>query len=395
MIKRDLSETLIRYATKFPVISLLGPRQSGKTTLAKATFSKHAYVLLENLDERDFATADPRGFLMARRNEYGIILDEIQEAPHLLSYIQGIVDDEDIPGSFIVTGSQNFTVNESITQTLAGRVGMLTLLPLSINELKHANLLPASAEEALFMGGYPRIYAKDFLPEEWYPSYIKTYVERDVRQIIAIENLSTFQHFVRLCAGRIGQILNLTSLGNDCGISHVTARSWLSLLEASYIVFTLQPHYKNFSRRLIKSPKLYFYDTGLACSLLKISNSEQVTDHYLRGGLFENLVISEMFKSVYNIGQEPHIYFWRDSQGHEIDCLLEEGNNLIPVEIKSGYTITSDYFTALSYWSNLAETDPQNNYVVYPGNDEQVRAKGTVVSWRNIADTIPTLHKKR
>lgn len=390
-IKRDLTAVLKKYAKKFPAIALLGPRQSGKTTLAKAIFNKHAYVLLEDLDERDFALSDPRGFLKSRRNEYGLILDEIQEAPHLLSYIQGIVDKEDIPGSFIVTGSQNFMFNQAITQTLAGRVAMLTLLPLSIHELKRGDLLPNSPDEMIFNGGYPRIYAKDFLPTEWYPSYIKNYVERDVRQITAIENLSTFQHFVRLCAGRIGQVLNLTSLGNDAGISHVTARSWLSLLEASYIVFLLQPYYKNFSRRLIKSPKLYFYDTGLACSLLKITSPEQVVDHYLRGGLFESLVISEMIKNVYNIAKDPHIYFWRDSQGHEVDCILEEGNQLIPVEIKAGYTIMSNYFTSTSYWSELAGTDPQNNFIVYAGNEMQVRSKGTVFSWRDIADKIPSL----
>lgn len=390
LINRDLSEKLIRYAGKFSVIAILGPRQSGKTTLAKLTFSKHAYVLLEDPDEKEFAKTDPRGFLKSRSNEYGMILDEIQEAPHLLSYIQGIVDNNDIPGSFIVTGSQNFMFNEAITQTLAGRVAMLTLLPLSIHELKQAHLLPTSAEEAILKGGYPRIYTKNFLPEEWYPSYIKNYVERDVRQMVAIENLSTFQHFVRLCAGRVGQILNLTSLGNDCGISHVTARSWLSLLEASYIVFLLQPHHKNFSKRLIKSPKIYFYDTGLACSLLKITKPEQITDHYLRGGLFESLVVSELVKSAYNAAKEPHIYFWRDSQGHEIDCLLEEGNKLIPIEIKSGYTITSDFFKGISYWSNLAETDPRNNFIIYAGNETQARAQGTVVSWQKITETIPS-----
>jgi len=387
-IKRDLSKVLIKYASKFPVIALMGPRQSGKTTLAKAVFTKHAYVLLENPDEKEFATSDPRGFLNARRNEHGLILDEIQEAPHLLSYIQGIVDEENSAGSFIVTGSQNFMFHQAITQTLAGRVAMLTLLPLSIHELKNSNFLPTSAEEIILKGGYPRIYSQNFIPEEWYPSYIKNYVERDVRQIITIGNLTTFQHFVRLCAGRIGQILNLSSLGNDVGISHVTARSWLSLLEASYIVFLLEPHYKNFSRRLIKSPKIYFYDTGLACSLLKINSIENVIDHYLRGGLFENLAISELMKTYYNTAKEPHIYFWRDSQGHEIDCLLEEGNKLVPIEIKSGHTITSDYFTGTSYWSNLAETDQRNNFIIYAGDETQKRAQGTVVSWHDIANVI-------
>lgn len=391
MIKRDLSEVLIKYAQKFPVISLLGPRQSGKTTLIKKIFNNHRYVLLENPDEKEFAITDPRGFLKARRNEYGLILDEIQEAPQLLSYIQGIVDDENKPGSFIVTGSQNFAVNQAITQTLAGRTSMLTLLPFSIKELKNSGMLPYSPEEMILRGGYPRLYAQDFLPSEWYPSYITNYVERDVRQIVAIENLSTFQHFVRLCAGRIGQLLNLTSLGNDCGISHNTARSWLTLLEASYIVFLLQPHHKNFSKRLIKSPKLYFYDTGLACSLLKITSAEQLADHYLRGGLFESLIISEIIKNRYNRGRELNAYFWRDSQGHEIDCVLEEAHKLIPLEIKAGYTISSDYFKELQYWNALSGSSPKNNYVVYAGDENQQRAQGNVVSWNWVADNIPTL----
>jgi uncharacterized protein len=383
-IKRKMYDVLLSYGKKFPAIAIMGPRQSGKTTLAQEVFKEHRYVLLEELDERLFAEQDPRGFLASRSNKNGIILDEIQEAPHLLSYIQGIIDKEDKPGFFILTGSQNFVLNQSITQTLAGRVAMLTLLPLSISELKDADLLPKYSEELSFKGCYPRLYKKNFLPSEWYPSYIKNYIERDVRQIVSIDNLSTFQRFIRLCAGRIGQILNLSSLGNDCGISHNTARSWLTLLEASYIVFLLEPYYKNFSKRLIKSPKIYFYDTGLACSLLKINSVEQLNDHYLRGGLFESLIISDLMKNSYNKALDPSLYFWRDSQGHEIDCLIEKALKMIPIEIKAGYTINKDFFKGLNYWNNLTSSNPKNGYIIYSGNEVQHRSLGNVLSWREL-----------
>lgn len=387
MIHRDFSDKLQYFATKFPCIALMGPRQSGKTTLVKTVFPQHKYILLEEPDVKEYAERDPRGFLAKQPTDQGIILDEIQEAPHLLSYIQGIVDREYKPGFFIITGSQNFAINQAITQTLAGRIGMFTLLPLSLHELKNAGLL-TSPEDALFKGGYPRIYVQDFKPDEWYPSYIGNYVERDVRQIIAIENLALFQKFVRLCAGRVGQLLNLTSLGNDCGISHNTARSWISLLEASYIVFLLQPHHANFNKRLIKSPKLYFYDTGLACSLLKITEVEQLDNHYMRGGLFESMIISDIIKARYNAGKEPNTYFWRDSQGHEIDCLLEEASRLIPIEIKSGYTINTDFFKGLTEWNKISSSFPENNIVVYAGNETQKRSSGLVMPWDMVARDV-------
>jgi len=389
MITRDIEEKLKDFASKFPVIAILGPRQSGKTTVAKKVFSQYSYILLEEQDKREFAQKDPRGFFRDYRNDFGLILDEIQEAPQLLSYIQGIVDEEQSTGTFIITGSQNFAFNQAITQSLAGRVAMITLLPLSISELTKAGMLPDSYEELIVRGEYPRIYkTNSLLPQEWYPSYIKNYVERDVRQIVNIENLNAFQQFVGLCAGRIGQLLNLSSLGNDCGISHTTARAWLSLLEASYIIFLLQPYYVNFSKRIIKSPKIYFYDTGLACSLLRINSADQLKEHYLRGGLFESLMVSELIKNRYNKAQEPNIYFWRDSQGNEIDVLIEKANSYIPVEIKSGYTVSSNFFKSFEYWQGITQESPkkaEKGIIVYAGNDEQERMQGKVINWKNIS----------
>lgn len=389
MFKRDLEEVVSRFAKKFPVISITGPRQSGKTTLVKNLFTQHNYVLLEYIDVREYAKADPRGFLKKYCNEHGLIIDEVQYAPELLSYIQGIVDEENKPGYFIVTGSQDFAVNEAITQSLAGRVGILTLLPLSIHELTENSLLPSTIEEVVFSGGYPRLYNQNFLPSEFYPSYIRTYVERDVRQLINIVNLDTFQTFIRLCAGRTGQLLNLTSLGNDCGISHVTAKAWISILEASYIIFLLRPYHNNFSKRLIKSPKIYFYDSGLACSLLRIRSADELRDHYSKGGLVEGFIISDILKQYYHAGQEPGAFFWRDSAGHEVDCVLDEGSKLVPIEIKSSETFTPRFFDELSYWKNEVVKSPDmQSFVIYAGEQEQTRQQGEVVNWKHAGDLL-------
>lgn len=389
MFKRDLEETIERLATKFPVLSITGPRQSGKTTLVKEIFKRHNYVLLEYIDEREHAKSDPRGFLKKYSNEYGLILDEVQHVPELLSYIQGIVDEDNKPGYFVLTGSQDFSVNEAITQSLAGRVGIVTLLPLSIHELKKNNLLSSTLEEAVYTGGYPRVYEQNIVPTDFYPSYIRTYVERDVRQMINVSNLDAFQKFVRLCAGRTGQVLNLTSLGNDCGISHNTANAWISILEASYIVFLLKPYHTNFSKRLIKAPKLYFYDSGLACSLLRIKSVDELSDHYNKGGLVEGFIIADILKQYYHSGQEPGAFFWRDTTGHEVDCVFEQGNKLIPVEIKSGQTFSSSFFDALSYWKDaVVKSADIRSFVVYGGDSEQSRAQGEVVSWKNAGDLL-------
>jgi uncharacterized protein len=384
MISRQLTPSLRKAAQSLPVVAVLGPRQSGKTTLVRDTFASYRYVSLEDRDARKFALEDPRGFLRAHHNEQGIILDEFQQVPEILSYIQTYVDEYQRPGYFILTGSQNFLLNQAITQTLAGRIALLTLLPLSIAELKHNHRLQAQMEELVLKGEYPRIYAQSLDPVTWYRDYIQTYLERDVRSITNITDLTRFQDFVQLCAGRIGQLVNISSLANDAGVDVRTAKSWLSLLEASYLMFTLQPHHKNFSKRLIKSPKIYFYDTGLACSLLGIESEAQLRSHYLRGGLVENLIISELMKNYYNLNRKPRLYFWRDSTGHEIDCLIEQAERLIPIEIKAGMTINSDFFDGLSYWHTLTEGVYPRGYVVYGGLQNQERSLGTVVSWQNL-----------
>jgi len=382
LVKRILSKQLVKFAQYFPVVAILGPRQSGKTTLAKQTFKNYYYVNLENLDIRDIALSDPRGFLEKFLNEKGVILDEFQHVPQLLSYMQVIVDREKKPGFFILTGSQNFLINQAITQSLAGRVGILTLLPLSIKELKDAKILPYSSQEAIFNGAYPQVCTQRQLePNLIYPSYIQTYIERDVRSILNISNLSMFKKFMGLCAGRIGQLLNVSSLATDCAISVPTAKSWLSILEASYVIFILRPHHKNFSKRLIKNPKLYFYDTGIACSVLGIESEKDLDNHYLRGNLFENYIISDVLKQYYNNAKIPKAYFWRDSHGHEIDCVLEKADKLYPIEIKSGMTITSGFFVGLNYWQKLTKTE--KGALVYTGNENFSLKNIAITSWKD------------
>jgi predicted AAA+ superfamily ATPase len=383
LIKRDAESSIRSAARYFPVLAIIGPRQAGKTTLAQMVFPHHTYVSLEDLDMRSYATQDPRGFLDSYRTEHGIILDEFQHVPSLLSYIQTQVDREQKTGYFILTGSQNFLVNDAMTQTLAGRISIHTLLPLSIQELNQQSLLGDDADTYMYRGSYPPVYAKQVPADQWYRNYIQTYIERDVRQITNIGNLTTFQTFIQLCAGRIGQVINLTSLGNDCGISANTAKQWLSILQASYIIFLLPPHYKNFSKRLIKSPKLYFYDTGLACSLLKIT-ATQLPTHYLKGGLFESLMIAEIAKHSYNQGMVPNLYFWRDQVGHEVDLIIDNGGVLTPIEIKAGKTISNSFFDNLTYWKQLAHSDPADGFLLYTGKDNQKRSNGTVLGWRSV-----------
>jgi len=386
LITRNLMPFLLTDAQKSPVIAILGPRQSGKTTLARAAFGNHTYISLEDIDMRTFAATDPRGFLQEFKNEHGLILDEVQHVPSLLSYIQTDVDLHYKPGYYILTGSQNFLLNQSITQTLAGRIALHTLLPLSIGELKQANLLPQAPETAMYNGFYPLIYSRKDNPLKWYRDYIRTYVERDVRTLSNISDLDTFQRFMQLCAGRTGQEVNFSALGSDVGISYNTAKAWLSILQASYIIFLLQPHHKNFNKRIVKSPKLFFYDTGLVCSLLGIETEEQLRSHYLRGGIFESMIISDLYKNSFNADRLPRLYFWCDKTKHEVDCVMERGIKLYPIEIKSGKTINADYFDGLSYWNELSGNDPANSFVIYGGNENQKRSRGTVLSWQNITE---------
>ena len=381
MIERTLSDKLTALSQKFQVITLTGPRQSGKTTLVKAAFPSLPYVSLEEPDIRQIALTDPRGFL-SNYND-GAILDEVQHTPELFSYIQSIVD-SNRNAQFVLTGSSNFLLMEKISQTLAGRTVILHLLPFSLTELKIGNYTFDQYESLIFNGQYPRIYDRDLHPSDFYPSYIQTYVERDVRMIKNIGDINSFIQFIQLCAGRTGQLINYTSLANDAGISPNTAKAWISILETSYIVYRLQPYHKNFNKRLVKSPKLYFYDTGVACSLLGIRNENQVGTHFLKGALFENLIINEFIKYKFNRGQRRYPYFWQDSRGKEIDCLLVDGENITPIEIKSGKTISNSYFDNLKYWYQLTGMSEDHGYVVYGGEQSLQTSTGSFISWKHL-----------
>jgi predicted AAA+ superfamily ATPase len=370
MIERAATKQVISLASQFKSLAIVGPRQSGKTTLAKYVFKTKPYLSLENPDTRQFAVNDPRGFLDLHPG--GAVLDEIQRAPHLFSYLQQILDDNKTPGQFILTGSNNFLLQENISQSLAGRIAYLYLLPFSLAELAGTEQMPAGINEALFRGSYPAIYDQPVEPVKWYPNYISTYIERDVRQIKNISNLGAFERVLKLCAGRIGQMMNMHNLAIETGVDHKTISSWISVLESSFIIYLLRPHFQNFNKRIVKTPKLYFYDTGLACSLLGIQKPSQLTTHPLKGNLFENFVVSEMIKNRFNRNQSNNLYFWRDNSGNEIDIVIDEGNRLYPVEIKSGKTITPDYFKGLIFWNKL--TGKEGGSVIYTGNESQKRS---------------------
>ncbi len=392
MIQRAMSERLRESASHFPVVTLTGPRQSGKTTLARSVFPDHHYVSLEIPEQRELALSDPRGFLAGLNGP--AILDVAQRAPGLFSYIQVDVDEDDRPGRFILTGSQNFLLLASITQSLAGRCAVLHLLPFSLGELvgredsppeRLGREVPKTEAPSgrdlfstLFTGFYPRIHDRNLEPGEWLSGYYQTYLERDVRQVLNVGNLEAFGRFVRLCAGRNGQLLDLSSLGADCGISHATARQWLSVLETSFVVRLLRPFHRNFGKRLIKSPKLYFLDSGLLCYLLRVRSAEELRQHSSRGAIFEGFVLCEMLKSFLHRGVEAPLYFWRDSAGHEIDILVDCGNTQIPVEVKSGETIAADFFAGLDYWRKLSGEPEAPAGLIYGGETAAIR-HGTVI----------------
>ncbi|MBR5727117.1 MAG: ATP-binding protein [Muribaculaceae bacterium] len=382
MVERTLKTKLLDLAAKYPVITLTGPRQSGKSTLLKHTFPDYDYVSLENIDMRAFAQNDPRGFLASFPNH--VIIDEVQRVPQLLSYIQTHVDDKGEIGMYMLAGSQNFLLMDSVNQSLAGRTAILRLLPFSRHELTRAQMAPSSLNDLIFMGGYPRLYDKQIAPTDFYPHYIQTYVERDVRQLRNIGELSTFVRFVKLCAGRIGQLLNLSSIANECGISTPTAAAWISVLEASYICYLLKPDWNNFAKRLVKSPKLYFFDTGLACSLLGIESAKQLDSHFLRGGLFENMIINEFIKRSWNTGKQEDLRFWRDSQGNEIDLLVYDNAQIEAYEIKSGQTLSTDYFKGLTKWSELSGVATDHLHVIYGGDTCLQTSRGKLLSWEKI-----------
>lgn len=376
MIPRHSEPLLRQLSLQFKAVAIIGPRQSGKTTLARYTFPEKKYVNLENPDVYLYAQEDPRGFF-AQFPE-GAILDEAQRTPWLFSYLQQILDESTAPGKFIITGSNNFLLQESITQSLAGRVAILELLPFSVYELP--DQVRPNIASTLLQGFYPPVFDQNVDPVLWFANYTRTYLERDVRQIKNISNLSTFARFLRLCAGRTGQLLNQNSLAIETGVDGKTISAWISVLESSFILFRLQPYHSNFNKRVVKMPKLYFYDTGLVCSLLGVKAADQLPYHPLFGALFENMVIAEMKKYLNNHTGSADLWFWRDSAGHELDVVLESGSSLYPVEIKSGATITSEYFKNLIWWEKL--TGINHGYVLYGGDQSQNRSSGvTVLPW--------------
>ena len=378
MVPREAEHLLRESAQGFPVIGLTGPRQSGKTTLARATFPDKPYVSLENPDTRERAETDPRGFLDTYRT--GAIFDEAQRCPLLFSYLQGVVDADPTPGRFVLTGSQQFGLWSGITQSLAGRIALIRLLPFTYDEWYGNGAVP-SLDQALYAGFYPPVHDRRLRPALWYANYVQTYIERDVRQMLNVRDLNSFQRFVRLCAGRVGQLINLSDLAADCGITHNTARAWLSILEASYLVFLLPPHHRNFNKRLIKTPKLYFFDTGLAAWLLGIQTPDQLNLHPLRGALFECFVISELFKTRYNRGEPTPFYFWRDRAGQEVDVVIEHPVSLQPVEIKSGQTLPPTPYSSLLKWLTLAGEAARDPILVYGGADSYTHSGVKALPW--------------
>jgi len=383
-VHRTIEAILRTLADKYPVVTITGPRQSGKTTLCRKIFDRKPYANLESPDVRQFAIDDPKGFLAQYPD--GAVFDEIQRAPDLVSYLQVFVDADQREGLFILTGSQQFEVSNTINQSLAGRTALVKLLPFNIEEIRSAYALP-DIDNLIYRGLYPRIWDKQLNPTQALGDYFETYIERDLRQLVAIKNLNLFQRFIKLCAGRTGHLLNMNSLANDTGISHTTARNWLSLLEASYVIYLLQPYHRNISKRLVKAPKLYFYDVGLAAYLLGIENSAQISRDPLRGNLFENMVIAEALKHRFNQGKRSNLFFYRDSKGNEVDLLLVNGLDIFPIEVKAGMTINRDYFKGLEHFVKLfPDCTPGGSGLVYGGKEAQRRTDVTIVPYQHVYD---------
>ncbi len=386
MILRDAREKLIDLASKFKCVAVIGPRQSGKTTLVKRAFKEKAYVSLENPDSRQFAIEDSRGFIQTYPD--GAIIDEIQHVPKLFSYLQEILDNSIDKGKFILTGSNNFLMQENISQTLAGRVAYLSLPPFSIKELLENNQLPEDDNQILLKGFYPPVYDQQIPPDEWCLNYIRTYIERDVRQIKNITDLLVFERFLRLLAGRTGQEFYTNSFVVEVGVDVKTIQSWVGVLESSFIIYLLKPHYKNFNKTIVKRPKIYFYDTAIACSLLGIKTIEHIVSHPLRGALFETMVITEFVKFRMNKAMPVNLYYWRDKTGHEIDLIIDTGGQLLPIEIKSGKTISSEFFKNLKYWKKLSGIE--SSVLLYSGSQKQKRSDGMVVkNWKELSACGP------
>lgn len=381
MIERIAHKKLQDLAKKFKAVAVTGARQSGKTTLVKQVFKDKPYVSLENPDTRNFALQDPRGFLQTYPK--GAILDEVQRVPELFSYLQEVLDNTKTKGLFVLTGSNNFLLQQNISQTLAGRVGYMNLLPFSITELSILKKLPKTDDELMLKGFYPPIYDQKIPYTDWCPNYIRTYIERDVRQLKGVADLIVFERLVRLLAGRNGQELNNSALAVEVGVDVKTVQSWISILESSFIIYLLKPHFKNFNKTIVKRPKLYFYDTALVCSLLGIREKTQLSTHPLRGAIFESMVVSELLKKRTNAGLPVNLFYWRDKTGHEIDIIIDNAGKLLPIEIKSGKTITSEFFKNINYWTQLS--GEKKSVLLYTGEHKQKRSNQTeVMNWREL-----------
>lgn len=383
MVKRSVTEKIISYAHQYPVVTITGPRQSGKTTLCKYLFKDKAYFSLEDLNTRQYAQSDPIGFLKECVT-HGAVIDEIQRLPDLLSFIQGIVDDNQKNGLFILTGSQNFQLMSGISQSLAGRTALVTLLPFSYEEVYENKKI--DIPQLLYKGFYPRIFDQNLNPTEALSFYVSTYIERDVRSILEVRNLNTFETFLKLCAARTGQILNLSSLGNDCGLNHNTVKQWINVLETSHVIFLLRPHFKNFSKRLIKSPKLYFIDVGLACYLLEIENQKQIQNHPLKGSLFETFVVAELLKKRFNSGKKSNLFYFRDNIGNEVNIIIDKGLEQIPIEVKSSQTIYPESFKNINYYYRLNLSSENKGILIYGGSEKQNRTNLKIVPYPNISN---------
>lgn len=384
LFQRAISSTLKKCVTSFPVTVLTGPRQSGKTTLLKTLFPDYYYISLEDPDSLARVKADTRGFLNSQEK---CIIDEAQQDPELFSYLQSHVDRINKPGMIILSGSQNFLLAEKISQSLAGRAAILELLPLSYDEyLTHPEAKPTSVWNFIYHGGFPRPYQQHLDSHIWYSSYIRTYLERDVRSLINVRDLTQFQLFLKHCAGFHGQLLNLSAIAQACGISQTTATEWLSILEASYITYRLRPHYRNFKKRLVKSPKLYFYDSAIVSMLLGIESPEHLQLHASRGAIFEGFVLSEIIKTYLAKGEQAPIYFWRDHIGTEIDALLDHSEHLIGIEIKSGTTITPSYFSALKRWQKISKEINSRLYLIYTGNEKYQHENIQILPWSDVKE---------
>jgi len=386
MIERSLEQVARDIAGRFPVLTVTGPRQSGKTTLCSMAFPEKPLISLESPDVRRFALSDPRGFLGVYID--GAVLDEVQRAPDLLSYLQTMVDEDRTPGRFVLTGSQNFALLSSISQSLAGRTAVLNLLPFTLAELRR---MPSHEEDLfpiLWAGGYPAIHDRGVPADEWLANYVLLYVERDVRQVLNVGDLVAFETFLRLCAGRAGQLVNLSALAADCGVTHGTAKSWLSVLETGYIAFRLPPFLANIRKRLVKTPKLFFHDTGLLCHLLGIERSDQLVTHPMRGAVFENWVISEIYKNIVNQGKRATLAFYRDRKGLEVDLIIERGDTLMAVEAKSGQTVASDFTSGLDAFARAMADDKRyptvQRTVIYGGDRKEPRRNALILPWRTI-----------